>query len=448
MPLIDLSLVTESLIRLLTKYIAYIEREHEALVGNFIVTGDPPDLLDDAIQLSNAGNGVSLYLFSVEEDGYNKNLPSPSGNTPPVRFTEMGLSLFYLLTAKSILQDPTQRPFVMEQLLMGYAIKAFHDFPSIDAKTSIESGASGVHDPDSFVFPDSLRSNARDDVFRLSLHPAQLDELNKVWTGLSSPMRLSAMYQVSVVLLEAEEPVAYPVPVLIPNIEVGLHLIPTLWIQSTESEYRVTLPGEPEGRLIKGTPASVPVDGVFRILGSGLTGEGTQILLQSPFWSDPSYVDITGWMTSPEAQSDRRLELSVDGTVGGRTIVPGPYQLYLQKGGELSNFCPIMIAPLVSIDPLTGPAETRIAISGGPFSGDDIRSVEVVVGSIRLIRRTQTEPHATEPESGEFIIDGDDGSEPINAAIPSTLQAGFYPIRVVVNGVSSLLTCWFEVTLP
>ena len=171
MPLIDLPLVTQTLIRLLTKY---VEQGHlwgqTDLYTDFIVTGDPADLLAEAMSGSNANKALSVYLYYLEEDGYNKNLPAPPGNSPPVQFREMGLSLYYLLTAQSNVQDPLQRPYHLEQRLMGYALKAFHDFPSIDANTLIGTGA------DAYVFPDALRNNCDGDEFRLALHPASLDD--------------------------------------------------------------------------------------------------------------------------------------------------------------------------------------------------------------------------------------------------------------------------------
>lgn len=433
MPLTDLSLVTETLTRLLQRY---IEQRHSWSSTNFIVTAAPADLLSDVLQ--NVHHALSVYLYYLEEDGYNKNLPAPPGNSPPVQFQEMGLSLYYLLTAQSNVTDPVERP-VYEQRLMGYALKALHDYPSIDANTQIGTGA------DAYLFPEALRRNGNGDEFRLALHPASLDELNKVWTGVTSPMRLSAIYQVSVVLLQAEKPTVYPLPVLTPQVEV--RPFQPIWIQATESDYRFTLPGQTTERIATSAPASVPVGGSFRVLGFGLAGVGTRVFLQSPFWSDPSYVDVTEWITGP--RSDQRIELQVAGPVSGRDIVPGPYQIYIQNGQDISNFGFVAIVAVISpqteaqqgIEPDRGATATLFSINGGPFGGDGIRSVEVFVGSIRL---DQIEGDAS-PEAGEFRVDPD-RTDRIEARVPTTLPAGTYPVRVVVNGISTPPTRWFEVT--
>ncbi len=49
---------------------------------------------------------------------------------------------------------------------------------------------------------------------RLTQHPVSLDELSKLWTGFSSPYRLSAAYQASVVLIESRRPTRSGLPVL------------------------------------------------------------------------------------------------------------------------------------------------------------------------------------------------------------------------------------------
>lgn len=448
MPLIDLSLVTQTLTRLLTMYV-----RQGRLWGqtdpytDFMVTGDPADLLGDAMSGTNANKALSVYLYYLEEDGYNKNLPAPPGNSPPVQFQEMGLNLYYLLTAQSNVQDPLQRPYHLEQRLMGYALKAFHDYPSIDANTQIGTGA------DAYVFPDALRNNGGGDEFRLALHPASLDDLNKVWTGMTTPMRLSAAYQVSVVLLQAEEATVHPLPVLRPEIEV--RPFQPIWIQATESDHRFTLPGQTVERLATSPTASVPVGGSFRILGFGFRGVGTHMFLQSPFWSDPSYVEVTDWIIP--AYTDQRMELQVASPVSGRDIVPGPYQIYVRKGQDISNFSSVNIAPVIArvddhgeplpdIVPVSGPVATPFEIYGGPFGGDDIRNVEVLVGSIRLTNITPP-PTETPPtiEPGEFKVPADT-TDRVEAVIPASLETGTYPIRIIVNGISTPPARWFEVT--
>jgi hypothetical protein len=49
---------------------------------------------------------------------------------------------------------------------------------------------------------------------RITPQPLSLDELSKIWTGLQTQYRLSAAYEVSVVLIESMRPARAPLPVL------------------------------------------------------------------------------------------------------------------------------------------------------------------------------------------------------------------------------------------
>lgn len=169
------------------------------------VTGDAPDLFSRLDQ----DYALSVYLYHAEEVAHRKNLPAPSGNTPPVRFREMGLNLHYLLAARGGSQADT-RAYEREQRLMGIALKAFHDFPILDANTQIGTG------PDPLVFPAALRSEP--DELRLVLRPA-----------------------------------TQPVPVLMPQTDVGP--FQPVWIQTTESDFTFTLPGETTSRMVTSSPA-------------------------------------------------------------------------------------------------------------------------------------------------------------------------------------------------
>jgi uncharacterized protein DUF4255 len=426
MPLLDLSLVTTTLTRLLDRYVPLSPVWDGAPPTTIRITGDPPDLL---AKLSEDYK-LSLYLYHVEEESSRKNLPAPPGNTPPVRYREMGLNLYYVLTAHGGEQTD---PYVREQRLIGIALKAFHDFPILTANTQIGTG------PDPFVFPPALRRGS--DKLRLVLRPVTMEDLNKLWTATTVALRLSTVYQVSVVLLEAERVTVQPVPVLVPQIEV--FPFQPVWIHATESDVTFTLPGETVSRSMTHSPALVAVGESFRIRGFGFSGGAVQVFLQSPFWSAPPHVEVTGWITGTPA--DTQLELQVASPVSGRDIVPGLYQVYVRNGRATSNFSPVAIAPTIApqtatppgISPASGPVGTTITVNGGPFSGTDIRTVEIYIGSVSLGQVTTT------PGPGAFRVVTD---TQIEAAVPSTLPVGPHPLRVVVNGIGTPPMRWFEIT--
>jgi hypothetical protein len=434
MPIIDLSQVTEVLIRLLERYISQPLISH-LVTSNTSITGDPPDMLAE----HDSDYALSLYLYHVREDEYHKNQIELSSCDTPVRYQELGLNLFYLLTAfggRSSGADRHANPYVREQTLMGLAIKAFHDYPVVDARTEIITEDDRFVD-DATVFPPDLRGG--DDEFRLELHPATSEEINKVWTAATVPMRLSAIYQVSVVFMKAEEPSTRPVPVLLPH--VGVRDLQPLWIEGIESECTFTIPGEMRSRTMPSSPALVAVGEPFWIKSIGFSPGTGRILLSTPEWADIRNVDVTDWMARRQ-RSANRIEMTlsrlVSSPAGAREILPGLYQICLQQGDAISNLSPLAVAPGINsqtaeqpgINPDAGPAGSLFSINGGPFPVEGI-SVEICMGT-RILDRNE----------GEFTVAAPDR---IDVAIAEDLSAGVYPIRVVVNGISTLPIRWFEV---
>jgi hypothetical protein len=275
----------------------------------------------------------------------------------------------------------------------------------------------------------------------LTLHPASLEEINKVWTAATVPLRLSAIYEVSVVLMKAEAPTAQPVPVLLPQIGAGE--FKPIWIEGTESKCTFTLPGENQVRMRILTNTPVAVGETFWIKSIGFSPLTGKIFLSNPAWT--SNVEVTGWMTRDQ-RSENRIELTLSSSVDGKAIVPGLYQICLQQGNAQSNFSPLAVAPMIfsqvppetlpsqppGIDPDHGPPGTLFTISGGPFNGEDM-SVRVYFGT-RLL-----------DDVTEFSVDSE---STIEARVPTDLETSTYVVRVVVNGISTLPTRWFEVTEP
>jgi hypothetical protein len=436
MPIIDMSLVTLSLVRLLQRYLARPE-----VVGMFpsesavTVSGDP---IDQFAQQS-AQYALNLYLYHLQEDEYHKNLAESSGDSPPVRFREMGLNLFYLLTAhggSTSEDEPLNQPYLREQLLMGLAVKALHDYPVLDANTQIVTDR---YAGDHHILPREPGSETpATDIgeLRITLHPAALDELNKVWTAASAPLRLSAIYQVSVVLLRAEESMSRPVPVLIR--QIAAESFQPVWIQATESVTSVTLPGEANPRSFTISPALATVDQSIRILGNGFSSASARVYLGRPGWSEPSHEDVTEWISH---RSDTRIDLELPESGATHSILPGLYQLHIGTGRAVSNFSPLAVAAEIDIAGIVPPSSAPGAlffIRGRPFAGMGIDNLGIYLGS-QILSQAETDP----PMPGAFCVTSD---EEIEVRVPAELSPGVYAVRVLVNGISTPPTRWIEVT--
>ena len=74
MAMIDMSLVTSTLVRLLDEHVSNSPAWNPAIVLN--VTPDPPDKLT-------GDNTLGLYLYRVTEEAQYKNLPPPAHHSVP-----------------------------------------------------------------------------------------------------------------------------------------------------------------------------------------------------------------------------------------------------------------------------------------------------------------------------------------------------------------------------
>ena len=93
MPLTDLSRVTTAIATLIRQVIA-----RDNFPDDFDVSAAPPEDETNA-----APNVISLYLFHVIEDPHRKNLPPrrPVVSSTPIQFSETGLVLNYVVTARN-----------------------------------------------------------------------------------------------------------------------------------------------------------------------------------------------------------------------------------------------------------------------------------------------------------------------------------------------------------
>src|SRR5687768_549445 len=113
MPLLDLSLVTSTWHNVIQRRVraGLVALNQPATVLTALsVSALPPD------QLSGDAT-VGFYLYHATESANLKNIPHAGPDTPPVRFTPMGLELFYQLTAHSALQ--AENGPLMAQRLFG-----------------------------------------------------------------------------------------------------------------------------------------------------------------------------------------------------------------------------------------------------------------------------------------------------------------------------------------
>ena len=154
----------------------------------------------------------------------NEGLPSrdASGRTrlsnPP-----LALNLHYLISAYGSAD-------LHAEILLGYAMQLLHENPVL-TRDAIRTALQPSPDVGT-TLPPALRaladSGLQDQVEQLSITPEFLstEEMSKFWTATLAHYRPSAAYEVSVVLIQAEEPAPLPLPVLTRQIAVNPNLLP------------------------------------------------------------------------------------------------------------------------------------------------------------------------------------------------------------------------------
>jgi len=416
--LLDIALVTETLISLLKKQIA--TSPEKAKVSPLDVQALPPDKLT-------GDHTIGFYLYYISEDAQYKNLEPPGLDIPPVRFTPMGLNLFYLMTGHSDLQGSTGPE--NEQTMVGLAIKALHDYPVIDDSTQI----AGVP-----VFPASLQGT--DNRFRIVLQPVQHNEAMTYWTAGSLPMRLAVYYQASVVLLEPERPVSRAGRVLTYGVFSFVRGAP--YLQGSRSSITFTIPGETTARTLDVRPAEAAIAGKIVFFGSDLSGDETTLLINGPQLKDAVEVGSDWGVVA----SENEIFATVGPTLGLITVIPGMYSAIakvierrimpdnsVRLFPKTSNATPFVVTPRITAI-LPPDLSQRVLVQGGVFqdaTGIGADAVEVFVGANSLpIKAGAT------LNPGEFEI-LDAANLRFRYPVPGVASGSTVPLRLIINGAES-----------
>jgi hypothetical protein len=414
--LLDIALVTQTLLSLIEKHVT--ASPEAGKVTPLTVSSLPPDRLT-------GDRTLGLYLYHITEDAQYKNLPPPSADEPPVRFTPMGLNLYYLLAGHSDLAGNTGAE--AEQTMVGLAMKALHDFPVIDDATTVGGTP---------VFPAALQGT--DNRFRVVLQPVQHTEAMNYWAAGSQALRLAVYYQVSVVLLEPEPIRSRAGRVL----SYGVSALPrgAPHLAGSRSSVTFTVPGEATPRSVEVRPAEAPVTGRVVFFGSDLAGDQTTLLIRHPRFG--GLVEVgTDWGV---VASEREIVATVQPHASGAAIIPGLYSATAKvtmrrvmpdqttrEFAKTSNAVPFVVTPRIAA--ILPPDPTgRVVVQGGLFQGAGIDpgDVEVFVGAQKLPRAGAT------LNPGEFEVTAANTLRfryPVAGAAPGTVV----PFRMIINGAES-----------
>lgn len=449
MPLLDLSLVTSTWQNVLQRRVRaglVALNQPVTILNALAVSSLPPDQL--------AGDAtLGFYLYHACESSTLKNHPPASQDTPAVRYTPMGLDLFYQLSAHSSVVGEAGP--LMSQRLFGLAMKALRDFPAVNRTINIEGMP---------AFPTELQGT--DNIFRIALQSVPANEASQFWTAGTQSVRLAAYYLVSATLLEPEPSARYSGRVLRYGVHTFVSGAPRLDASRSLVVYR--LPGEATDRETVIQPAESPVSGQLTFHGTDLAGEETTLLIKHPRFDRPIEVGLE-WGVS--ATTDR-IFATVQPLADTEAMLPGFYTAMASvtrrkrmPDGSLrdftvtSNEVTFVVAPLI-----TTPAAATIATADGAgivgvqghlFSHPGLADTDlrVVVGPGEIPRETTA---ALQPGNFEVVnsttlavpVVPDDPARPfmIRFRFPiAGLNSGdVVPLRIRINGAENAPR-WVEV---
>ncbi len=211
-----------------------------------------PDIVQESFTGGGAENQVNLFLHQVTHNAGWRNQDLPSvGADGRTRLSnpKLALDLHYLLTAYG--SEDWQA-----EALLGLALLMLHENPVLtrqDISNAITKPA--VNDPTNPLSRRSAAVGLADQIEILKITPATLgrEEMAWLWTALKADYRPTFPFQVSVVLIEPQNPAIVPLPVLLRNIIVraGPHAVP-----ASRPSFRPQPTGRAAGRHGHGTGQS------------------------------------------------------------------------------------------------------------------------------------------------------------------------------------------------
>jgi hypothetical protein len=427
MPLLDLSLATQTLSNLLERRVKNgltALGQPPAVINGLTISSLPPDRLT-------GDQTIGIFLYHVTEEAQFKNPAPVSRDQPQVRFLPMGLNLYYQLSAHSDLANEQSAP--RTQLLFGLALKTLHDFPSIDTTTVLNGTP---------VFPAALQGT--DNVFRIVLQALQSTEAPHYWTGASQPLRLAAYYVVSTALLAPDPPTAFAGRVLRYGVHTFIRGAPRLDASRSTVTFRV--PGETIDRNVEVQPAEAPVGTEIRFHGTDLTGDETTLLLKNSRFNEPVEVGSTWGVIAVEDQ----ISATVAAQIGTFDTLPGIYSAMakvvtrrrmpdgtFRSFAQTSNEVPFLVTPAITNPPVnivaTANAQGVVIITGGVFAHPGILAdaVSVMVGPQSVPR----EPTAT-LTPGHFRV-GSPTQLRFRFPIGGLSSGDVLLFRIVINGAEN-----------
>jgi hypothetical protein len=368
--------------------------QQDPALTSTVVTTKPPG----TARGTNRGKQLNLFLYEVRPNAAFSNADprAAAGALPP-----LALKLYYLLTAYG---DDRDDEDTISQQVLGRALSTLHDHPLL--------GADEIKN----ALPDSELENQLERV-RITFQVLTNEDIWKLWGAFQTPFRLSAAYEVSVVLIDSTRPSRSPLPVL----KRGQGDRGVLTTPSPSPALDAVAPVATPARLV-----AKPGDDL-RVTGQGFTDQTSSVRLVGPGAAPVlSLTPLAGG--SP---TELRVHLSSPAEDPDLSkLAPGIYRLsvVMTLPGPQSwttNEVAFALAPTITVAPVTAAAgDLQLTVTCSPQVRPSQR-VLLLFGDRQIAVDTAPTPaNTTQPSTFTFKVPG--------------VAAGSYVVRLRVDGVDSL----------
>lgn len=382
-----------------------IEHDLAAILGGAVtVSSEPPDRIDIGAA---SPDRLNLFLFQANENQSWRNvgLPTRNGNGERISNPPLALDLSYLLTAYGA------GDFHAETLL-GHAMFVFHEMPIL-TRDAIRAA---IPAPPPATLPNGLTSSSlADQIEQIKIIPQNMsvEELSKIWSALQSQYRPTAVYKVSVVLVESEKSVRPTLPVRTRNLVAlpfNQPVIDLLQSQATAADEIV---------------ADQPILAGYNLVidGRRLRGATTQVFIDG---NEVAVADDQVTASRITVTLPASLRPGLHGVQVAHPVDFGTTAAPLLRPGEESNVAAFVLAPQIKTDPIpnTAPNSTLALELASPVGR--AQKVALLLGdrTIFLPARDAAGP----PES-----------DTLDFPIPDGFPLGARLLRVQIDGAESPL---------
>jgi Pvc16 N-terminal domain/IPT/TIG domain len=371
------------------------------------ITALSPDLIEAG---QNEEPQLNLFMYYVSLNPALRNLDLPSYDAAGNRVCNppLALNLHYLVSA----YGSTQTAQLASEILLGWAMKVFHDNPVVPAHR-IQDALSALSSQSSaeakLVYASTLAGQMEH--FRITPEALTIEEIYRLWPAFQASYRPSSAFQVSVVVIQDTSMVTSGPPVRhrrLVALPLQSPVITTISPAMATAGQVLTITGANFlGQTV--TDTVVSFDNAAAASPSVLRGDLLKVTLPGGLQAGTRMARVQRLVTFPGEASPRR----------GFTSSPVPFQL---------------LPVIQDASPIQATHGSPLTLAVSPPVGRT-QQVTVYVGDQGI------------PVPGPAPLPGTPATSPtVAAAIPAdipvtgTAAGAGVPIRVEVDGASSLLT--------